>query len=173
MQYKNSEFDPELHDRYKALTVKQPYATRLVTPAYRDEQGVVFAEKSIEVRTKQTSYRGDLLVCSSKSPVVPGMLSGVTIGLVELYDVKPVEEFTEQDWIDTGIPENERATFSHGFGYMLRNPRRVVEMPCKGQLGIYNFVTPKGDITEYPTVCRIDRKSWNLIQKKINNGKVG
>lgn len=171
MQYKNSEYNPEMHDRYKALTVKQPYATRLVTAAYRDDNGVIFAEKSIEVRTKNTAYRGDILVCSSASPVIPGQLSGVTMGFVELYDVKPVAEFTAQDWADTCIPEQERATFKNGFGYMLRNPRRVIEMPCKGQLGIYNFVTPKGDITEYPTVCRIDKKSWRIIQKQINNGK--
>lgn len=170
MQYKSSEYNPEIHDRFKALTVKQPYATRLIRAAYRDEYGIAFAEKSIEVRTKTTNYRGDLLICSAKSPVIPGMESGVTIGLVELYDVKPVSEFTEQDWADTCIPESERATFSNGFGYMLRNPRRVIEMPCNGQLGIYNFVTPKGDITEYPTICHVDERSWRIIQRKIRNG---
>ena len=170
MQYKSSEYNPEIHDRFKALTVKQPYATRLVTAAYRDEKGVLFAEKSIEVRTKTTNYRGDLLICSAKSPVIPGMESGVTMGFVELYDVKPVAEFTEQDWADTCIPVEERGPFKTGYGYLLRNPRRVIEMPCNGQLGIYNFVTPKGDITEYPTVCRVDEKSWRLIQRRTKDG---
>lgn len=170
MQIAIKNYDEKLHDKFRALTVKQPYATRLVTAAYRDEQGVIFAEKSIEVRTKTTNYRGDLLICSAKSPVIPGKESGVTLGFVELYDVKPVAEFTEQDWADTCIPVEERGPFKTGYGYMLRNPRCVVEMPCNGQLGIYNFVTPKGDITEYPTVCHVDKASWRLIQKRIKDG---
>lgn len=167
MQYKASEYNAEIHDRFKALTVKQPYATRLVTPAYKDDKGTIFAEKAIEVRSKTTNYRGDLLICSAKTPEIPGMESGVTMGIVELYDVKPVAEFTEQDWADTCIPEKDRGPFMKGYGYMMRNPRRVVEMPCVGQLGIYNFVAPKGDITEYPTVCHIDKASWRIIQSKI------
>jgi len=35
-----------------------------------------------------------VLICSAVSPVYPGMESGVTLGLVELYDVKPIKEFT-------------------------------------------------------------------------------
>lgn len=167
MQYNNSEYNAEIHDRYKALTVKQPYAKHLVTVAYVDD-GTAFAEKSIEVRSRTTNYRGDLLVCSSAAPVIPGMESGVTMGFVELYDVKPVSEFTPEDWESTCIPVDQRP--KKGYGWMMRNPRRVVEMPCKGQLGIYNFVTPKGDITEYPTVCKIDKKGWQIIKKQLNNG---
>lgn len=168
MQFKNSEYNAEIHDRYKALTVKQPYAKHLVTVAYVDD-GTAFAEKSIEVRSRTTNYRGDLLVCSSAAPVIPGMESGVTMGFVELYDVKPISDFTPEDWENTCIPVDKRP--KKGYGWMLRNPRRVVEMPCKGQLGIYNFVTPKGDITEYPTVCKIDKEGWQIIKSKLNNGK--
>ncbi len=167
MQLNTNEYNPELHDKYRALTVKQPYAQHLVTAAYVDD-GITYAEKSIEVRSRATSYRGELLICSSATPVMPGLLSGVTMGFVELYDVKPLEQFTEQDWANTCIPVDERP--KKGFGWLMRNPRRVVEMPCKGQLGIYYFVTPKDDITEYPTMCKVDKESWLLIQRKINNG---
>ena len=57
MQYKNSEFNPDEHDRYPALTVKQPYADNLVT-FDQEIDGVKYAVKRIEVRSKKTKFRG-------------------------------------------------------------------------------------------------------------------
>jgi hypothetical protein len=34
MQYNNKDYKPKLHDRWRALTVKNPYATQLVTAAF-------------------------------------------------------------------------------------------------------------------------------------------
>ena len=165
MQIERKDFNPDQHDVYKALTVKQPYADLLTCVAFRDESGECHAAKTIEVRTRNINYRGDLLICSSAKPVIPGRESGVTCGFVELYGVKPVEEFTPEDWAATCIPENERPR--KGFGWLMRNPRRVVEMPVKGQLGLYNIIVPKGDITEYPRNMQIGTDGWNIIQRKI------
>lgn len=167
MQFNSKEYDPEKHDRWRALTVKQPYANDLVTAAYKDENGVVYGRKSIEVRNKKTSYRGDVLICSSANPVYPGMESGVTLGLVELYDIKPIKDFTPEDWENTRIPKEKREKITRGFGWLMRNPRRVIEMPIKGQLGIYNLVYTKGEIIEYPIQVVIDKISWEQIQKQI------
>lgn len=167
MQFNSKEYDPEKHDRWRALTVKQPYANDLVTAAYKDENGVVYGRKSIEVRSKKTSYRGDVLICSSANPVYPGMESGVTLGLVELYDIKPIKDFTPDDWENTRIPQEKREKITRGFGWLMRNPRRVIEMPIKGQLGIYNLVYTKGEIIEYPIQVVIDKISWEKIQKQI------
>ena len=60
MQYNNKDYKPKLHDRWRALTVKNPYATQLVTAAYEDN-GIVYGEKCIEVRSKNTPYRGDFI----------------------------------------------------------------------------------------------------------------
>lgn len=163
MQVDYKDFNPEIHDKYKALTVRQPYADLLVRPVFVKD-GNLYAEKQIEVRTRPTSYRGDLLICSAKLPVIPGRESGVTIGFVELYDVKPVAEFTAEEWELTAIPEQERDKFKNGYGWMMRKPRRVVEMPIKGQLGVYNLVVPKDDITEYPERITIDEKDWRIIK---------
>ena len=107
MQFSNKDYNPDQHDRWRALTVKNPFATQLVTAAYEDN-GVIYGEKTIEVRSKSTTYRGDLLICSSKNPDLPGYENGVTLGLVELYDVKPVAEFTPLDWEQTRIPPEKR-----------------------------------------------------------------
>lgn len=167
MQFDNKAYDPARHDRFRALTVKQPYANDLVTPLYKDND-IIMGVKSIEVRSKNTQYRGDLLICSSKSPVLPGMESGVTLGFVELYDVKPISEFTPEDWDNTRIPVDKRKEITKGYGWMMRNPRRVIEYPIKGQLGIYNLVYTKGEIIEYPRKVVIDKKSWKKIKSLIH-----
>lgn len=167
MQIERKDYNPDQHDVFKALSVKQPYADLLTRVVSRDSNGEYHAAKTIEVRTRNTKYRGDLLVCSSAKPVDPWGRhpAGVTCGFVELYDVKPVEEFTPEDWEATYIPENARPR--KGFGWLMRNPRRVVEMPIKGQLGVYNLIVPKGDITEYPRAMAIGGDGWKEIQKKI------
>lgn len=166
MQIDRKEYNPEIHDLFHALTVKQPYAD-LLTEAVANINGEYIAAKTIEVRTRNTNYRGDVLICSSAKPVDPWgrHLAGVTCGFVELYDVKPVEEFTPDDWAQTCIPENQRPRT--GYGWMMRNPRRVVEMPIKGQLGVYGLVVPKGDITEYPRQMALGADGWKIVKKKI------
>lgn len=74
-----------------ALCVKQPWATMICGGA-----------KTIEARSWQTPYRGDLLICASASPknvfwhdrktrqtvVLP---AGCVLGVVELLDVRPMK----------------------------------------------------------------------------------
>lgn len=170
MQFDNKDYNPADHDRWRALTVKQPYATDLVTAAY-ELDGHTYGVKSIEVRSKSTTYRGDIMVCSSAKPEIAGLESGVTLGLCELYDVKPVAEFTPEDWANTRIPEEKRKFITKGYGWLMRNPRRVVEFPIKGQLGIYNLVYTKGVIVEYPTAMVMDKEGYELIKKQANENK--
>lgn len=165
MQIDRKDYNPDQHDVYKALSVKQPYADLLTRVVFWDKFGEYHAEKTIEVRSRNTNYRGDLLVCSSAKPELPGRMSGVTCGFVELYDVKPIEQFTPEDWAATCIPEKDRPR--NGYGWMMRNPRRVVEMPIKGQLGVYNLIVPKGDITEYPREMALDSYGWDIVQQQI------
>lgn len=169
MQIEKKLYNPEIHDKFRGLSVKNPYASLLTRIEYIDEDGNTHARKTIEVRSRNTSYRGDILICSSSKPVFPGMMSGVTLGFVELYDVKPVEDFTAEDWAATCIPENERP--KHGFGWMMRNPRPVVEMPVSGQLGFYDVVVPKDDIVIYPQNMALGKEGWDIIKKRLKQGK--
>lgn len=143
MQYKNEDYAPSLHDRFKALSVKQPYAGM-----------IAIGEKTIEVRSKPTKYRGQLLICASKDGKddgVPGY--GCTLAFVELYDCKPLSELTPQEWADTKLTgiEAARAKEKGGYGWFLRDVRRVIEFPVKGQLGIFNLIYTKDVIIPYPT----------------------
>ena len=171
MQIDRQFYNPDIHDKFRGLSVKQPYADLLTKATYRDEDGNYYADKTIEVRTRNTNYRGDILICSSKNPVIQGRESGVTCGFVELYETKRVEDLTEQEWVETCIPFNQRPR--KGWAWFVRNPRRVVEMPFKGQLGFYDIVVPKGDLTEYPRSMAIGPDGWKIIKKKCGNvGKI-
>lgn len=165
MQIEKKDYNPDEHEIVKALTVKQPFADLLTVVVRVDDWGIYHAAKEIEVRSRKTNYRGDILICSSAKPEIPGRMSGVTCGFVELYDVKPVEEFTPEDWAATCIPEASRP--KTGYGWLVRHPRRVVEMPIKGQLGVYNLIVPKGDITVYPQEMALGSDGWELIKKRI------
>lgn len=171
MQLELKEYNPEIHDKFRALSVKQPHADLLTVVEYRDQEGEYHAAKTVELRSRNTNYRGDLLICSSANPSnLPGHPAGVTCGLVELYDVKPIEEFTPEDWTASCVPEKDRP--HSGFGWFMRNPRRVVEMPIKGKLGFYDIVVPKGDITPYPRVLKFGDDGLALLQKRKENGRI-
>ena len=169
MQIDKKEYNPELHTKYKALCVKQPYADYLTNIDWEDSEGNLHAKKSIEVRSRKTNYRGDILICSSAKPEVIGRMSGVTCGMVEIYDIKRVEDFTPEDWENTCIPEDKRP--KTGWGWLVRNPRRCVEMDVKGQLGIYDLVMPKDDLTFYPLVLRMEEDDWELLNKRIKQNE--
>lgn len=140
------EFNPELHESYKALVVKQPYA-----------QAIAEGIKTIEVRSRRTKYRGKVLICSSKSPVYPNMMSGCTLAIADIAGQKPISEFTQDDWNNTRIPIEKRKTISKGWGWILDNIERVVELPCSGRLGIFNIYFDKGDIIPYPKHIILDK----------------
>lgn len=137
MQYKSNQFDPEKHEQKKALTVKQPYA-----------EYIARGQKTIEVRTKDTKHRGELVICSSQQPEFEGMMSGAQLALVNLYQTKPLEELTPEEWEKTCIPPEEREGLT-GFGWFLKDVTRIVEYPVKGQLGIWNLVRDKLEFIPY------------------------
>ncbi len=137
MQYKTKEYDQNLHDKFKALSVKQPHASRIAN-------GV----KTIELRKQNTSYRGNLLICSSAKPVIEGMGSGCSLCFVELYDVKKVSELTETEKLLTRVDADLMQEYQ--YAWFLRNPEKVIEFPVKNQLGIYNLVYTKDCIITYP-----------------------
>lgn len=145
MQYKNEDYEPILHDRFKALSVKQPYAGYIAD-----------GTKKIEVRSKPTKYRGRLLICASKDGKpdknAPGY--GCTLAFVDLYDCKPLSELTPEEWEQTKLPTylvEKIKESGKSYGWFLKNPRKVIEFPVKGQLGIFNLVYTKDVIIEYPT----------------------
>ena len=134
--------------KVKALTVKNPYATYIVE-----------GKKTIEVRSRNTTFRGKVHITSSIKPIIHGMKSGFLLGTCEIYGTKPVKEFTRQDFIATCIPE-EFWKDLYGYGWLLRNAEIVPIQSVKGQLGIFNL---KIDDSE-----SIPKKKLKFLEKLLN-----
>lgn len=160
MQYTTKEYDKEKHDLFHALSVNQPYAYYLIK---EEEKGK--GVKYIELRSRNTKYRGEILICASKVPVISGLMNSYSLGFVELYDTKPVKEFTDEDWAGTCMPENERERFKSGYGWFMRNPRRAIEFPVKGQLGIFKLIYTKDLIIPYPQTIKLEIKDINANKR--------
>lgn len=133
MQHRKNEYKPELHDRFKALTLKQPWADKILT-----------GQKKVEVRTWRPSYRGELVITSSKKP--EGDRSGITICKVELVEVVPFRELTTEQKYSTAIPESKWKYFNGYYGWILRNPRPLPRFDIAGQLGVWNLIFDRGKL---------------------------
>lgn len=91
MQYRTNEYNADLHDKFNALSVNKPFADMI-------SKGI----KKIEVRSRATKHRGNILIVSSKK-VFDGYeynekdRIGVSICRVELYDCKLLKECNEEE----------------------------------------------------------------------------
>lgn len=117
-------------DTLRALVVRQPFANLI-----RD------GLKKIEVRSWTTAHRGDLLICAAKS-ADPGWEHdgneprGVTICIVTLLDIRPLRR---SDVRPAMLGRGGWLLNEGSFAWVLRNPRRLLPYPLRGQLGLLTF----------------------------------
>lgn len=105
----------------KAISVQNPWAHFITT-----------GEKSIEVRSWNTEHRGDLLICSSSAPKIPGMISGCAVCIVSLDDVTPFKRKHLEAACMDEMPEPK------SYAWHLSNVRLIKPFPVKGKLNFYN-----------------------------------
>lgn len=139
MQHSFKEYDKKKHDKYHALTIKNPFA-----------YWISIEKKNWEIRKKRTKFRGKIMICSSKSNDHPDMINGAMLCFAEIYCCKRVSELTIDEWKESMLPMDEKHKYRDHFAWGLRNIKRVIELPASGQLGIWNLVFDKGEIMEYP-----------------------
>lgn len=112
----------------KAISLKQPWADFIL-------KGV----KTIETRTWATNYRGDLLICSSKTfdPLFNDMRMeyrnnlefGRALCIVELYGIRPMIEADEEAACCRIYPG--------AYSWLIRNIIPIKSFPIKGALRIF------------------------------------
>lgn len=168
MQYHPKYYDPELHDKWFALTVKERFANKLIEEAFQID-GVAYAEKSIDIRSKNTPYRGDVMICGVDNNNVISYGQTSTLGLVELYDIKPVSDFTDDEWARTLLSDETRQKIKGGWGWFFRNPRTVLEFPVRSTLGINTLVYTKDVVIEYPQSVIFDSAAYDQIMQEAKN----
>ena len=115
--------------KMKAISLKNPWAG-----------WVYHGRKTIETRKWKTNYRGDLLICCSKTfdkNVPEGKynpecyITGKAICVVELYDiVKMTEEHQMKAMCKI---------YDGAFAWRLRNVRKIKPVDISGQLSIFEI----------------------------------
>lgn len=129
--------------KIRAISIKQPWANLIVS-----------GFKTIETRKWATTYRGDILICSSLQPdksalelygphadrfqghsPITAEPAGVALCIAELYDCRKM------------IRTDERRALCHVYpnahSFFLRNIRKIEPFPVKGQLGIFEVEIEK------------------------------
>jgi hypothetical protein len=101
----------------KAISIKQPWANLIASGA-----------KTIETRTWATTYRGELLIVSSRTPRIEP--AGQALAIAELVDCRPMTRADE--------PSAMCELYPNAHAWILQRIRRVCPFPVKGQLGIYD-----------------------------------
>ena len=106
--------------RFKALSVKQPYASMIA-------QG----SKTIETRNWPTKYRGDLLIVSTQKPMIPGLPSGKAVCIAKLVDCRP-----------TLVGDEGRARcdvwYKGAWAWVLEDIRPIQPFSVRGHLKLYD-----------------------------------
>jgi hypothetical protein len=135
------------YDHHRALTVKLPYAHYIAK-----------GWKTIEIRKAKNNYRGKVVICSSQKPLVEGMQEGAIQCEVEIYDCIPVSQLTLEQWDKTFLAKEDQEAYSSHYGWMLRNPRRLIEIPAKGKLGFWKLIIKEDEFVYYPDLLNAYRE---------------
>lgn len=121
----------------KALSLKQPYASLVVTGA-----------KTIELRNWKTNHRGEFLIHASKVPMKGDFTEflleknllplGAIIGKASLQHVKKYSSIF--DWTNDKKHHLAGPEFqSSSYGFILTNPIKFKEpIPCEGALNLWD-----------------------------------
>jgi len=114
-----SEFLMDEEIQIKAISVKQPWANMIAS-----------GKKTIETRTWKTSYRGPILIVSSRKPPIEP--AGYALAIADLVDCRPMVKADEtKACIDL---------YAGACSWILENIRLVTPFPVKGTLGIYDVI---------------------------------
>ncbi len=110
----------------KALSVKQPAANKIAS-----------GEKTIELRTWPTKYRGPVLILSSKSPNIEP--AGCALAIVDLVDCLPMRE-------EHVIASCASQLYPECYCWILANVHVIKPVPMKGSLGLFEVDIDKTDL---------------------------
>jgi len=105
----------------KAISVRNPYA-----------HFILCGEKTVECRSWQTDYRGDLLICSSANPKIKDTISGHALCVATLESVEPFTKEHLNAACMGDMPEGKN------YAWHLSNVRVIKPFPVKGKLNLFD-----------------------------------
>ena len=105
----------------KAISIRNPYA-----------HFIMCGEKTVECRTWQTDYRGDILICSSASPKIKNTICGHALCIARLDSIEPFKKEHLRAACIGDMPETK------SFAWHLTDVRLIKPFPVKGKLNFFN-----------------------------------
>jgi len=108
----------------KAISLHQPWASM-----------IAHGQKTIETRSWSTGYRGELLICSTKKPIIPGLCCGYALCIVTLYNCHPMTKVHEE----AACCE----LYNGAFAWMIRNIRQILPFQVRGRQGFFDVELPQ------------------------------
>lgn len=123
--------------------------------------GMIFAgKKTIECRTWQTDYRGEILICSTNKKL-KDTIPGHALCTVKLVDIVPFkkEHLQAACMAPADMPEN-------AFAWIFEDIRPIRPIPLKGRLSLWNY---DGEIEylEEPKTDEEDEKMYHEIWEPL------
>lgn len=136
----------------KALSIRADYAA-----------DVFLGDKTIEVRSWKTSYRGDFLVCANREKI-PGTIPGYAICIAELKNIRPLL-ISDADAALFEPEDFEKHQMNELYAWEIGHVRIINPLPIKGRLSLFNAdVDDKIEI-----ICDLDKEYSDEEQKKIGD----
>lgn len=101
----------------KAISIKSPWANMIRN-----------GDKTIEIRTWTTKYRGPLLLCCSKKP--SSILSGKAFAICNLAGIRPMKKIDER--------QAKCPLYFGAFSWFLEDIKPIKPFEVIGRLGLFD-----------------------------------
>ena len=108
----------------KALSIHPVYACEILA-----------GQKTVEVRTWKTAYRGDLLICSTNHKV-KDTIPGHALCVVTLKDIEPL---SSKHFAGAMFKRSNIDNLEGKYAWILSDVRWIKPIPLKGKLGLWNY----------------------------------
>ena len=115
-------------------------------------------EKTIECRTWQTDYRGDILFCTTKK-LIPGCISGHALFTARLADIKPFTKAHMDKAAMDFMPQGKN------FAWFLSDFHFIYPFPVKGKQGFFEV---DDSLIKYIPNEMSDEEADKFIQDYLN-----
>lgn len=111
-------------EKMKALTLHPGWAFLMFS-----------GDKTIECRTWKTTYRGDIIICSSAEKM-KNCISGHALVVAELVDCVPFKKE------HLGQAAMEKMPNGKCYAWLFKNVRMIYPVPVKGKRGLFDLDIP-------------------------------
>lgn len=123
--------------KIKAISLHQPHASAIpYLPEHEDAlrlQGIT-ARKGIETRGYATKYRGPILICATKQPIIEGLPNGVAVATATIVGCR-LMTIEDEDEAQCQMSEGR-------YAWLLKDINPIVPFKVTGQQGFFTVDMP-------------------------------